>query len=224
MILSKPIWSPANKTYTINILNHGTITYAEVRSTYEPEVRSTSGNNFLNEPDINKKEFQELFTDFIKVFIEFSKGVFSTPIKDTIFTKRSKHIFKQISKTNNYGEKCLITWKPIKIIITSTNYEIYWDFDIVVLDNTINSENITLATTNIIEPAEEIQEITTISPEQDNKNISRSLMKKKVREARLKVAIAKLKAEKLAAKYFRRYGDDLDVEYESDLSSDSDSN
>ena len=224
MILSKPIWSPTNKTYTINVLNHGTITYSEVRSINDPEVRSTSGNHFLNDPDINKKEFQELFMDFIKEFIEFSKDIFSTPIKDTIFIKRSKHILKQISKTNNYGERCLITWKPEKIIITSNNYEIYWDVDIVVLDDTIDSELIKSVTTNIIEPNEEIQEITTISPEQDNENISRALLKKKVREERLKVAIAKLKAEKLAAKYFRRYGNDLDVSYESDLSSDSDSN
>ena len=69
---------------------------------------------------------------------------------------------------------------------------------------------------------EELNEISDISPEQHIENSSRALLKKKVREARLKVAIAKIKAEKLAAKYFRRYGNDLDVSYESDLSSDSD--
>ena len=214
MILSKPIWSSTNKTYTINVLNHEAISYTE--------LKNTSGDDFFKEPDINKKDFQELFMEFIKEFIEFSKDIFSTPIKDTIFIKKSKHIFQRINETDNYGKRCLFTWKPIKIVISSMLYEIYWDIDIVLLDTAIQSEQIESETTNIVEANEEIQEIVNISPEQDNQNKSRALFLKKVREAKMKAAIATMKAERLAARYFRRYGNDLNVSYESDLSSDSD--
>ena len=214
MILSKPIWSSTAKTYTINITGNDTLSYSE--------IRDASGNDFFNEPDTIKKEFQKIFIELVKEFTEFLKDIFSTPIKDTIFIKRSKHVFNQLPKTNNYGKRCLFTWTPIKIIISSTSYEIYWDINIVVLDDTIECELIKSETTNIIEANEELNEISDISPEQHIENSSRALLKKKVREARLKVAIAKIKAEKLAAKYFRRYGNDLDVSYESDLSSDSD--
>ena len=214
MILSKPIWSSTTKTYTINITGNDTLSYSE--------IRDASGNDFFNEPDTIKKEFQKIFIELVKEFTEFLKDIFSTPIKDTIFIKRSKHVFNQLPKTNNYGKRCLFTWTPIKIIISSTSYEIYWDINIVVLDDTIECELIKSETTNIIEANEDLNEISDISPEQHIENSSRALLKKKVREARLKVAIAKIKAEKLAAKYFRRYGNDLDVSYESDLSSDSD--
>lgn len=214
MILSKPIWSSTTKTYTINITGNDTLSYSE--------IRDASGNDFFNEPNTTKKEFQTIFIILVKEFTEFLKGTFSTPIKDTIFIKRSKHVFSQLAKTNNYGKRCLFTWTPIKIIVSSITYEIYWDINIAVLDDTIDCELIKSETTNIIEANEDLNEISDISPEQHIENSSRALLKKKVREARLKVAIAKIKAEKLAAKYFRRYGNDLDVSYESDLSSDSD--
>ena len=214
MILSKPIWSSTNKTYTITIIDPQTISYSE--------IRNTSGDDFFNEPTTNKKAFEEVFIDLVKEFIIFTKDIFSTPIKDTIFIKRSKHIFKQIVKSNNYGKRCLISWKPIKIIISVNSYEIYWDVSIVLLDDSIDCENIQSEAINIIEPNIELQELSNISPEEDQHISSRALLKKKVREAKLKVAIAQLKAEKLAARYFRRYGNDLDISYESDLSSDSD--
>ena len=46
--------------------------------------------------------------------------------------------------------------------------------------------------------------------------------KQRIREARLKVALAKLKAERMTQKYYMRYGEDLEAE-ESELSSISDS-
>jgi hypothetical protein len=49
----------------------------------------------------------------------------------------------------------------------------------------------------------------------------KTMEKQRIREARLRVALAKLKAERMAQKYYMRYGEDLEAE-DSELSSDSD--
>jgi len=172
MILSKPIWSSTTKTYTINITGNDTLSYSE--------IRDASGNDFFNEPDTIKKEFQKIFIELVKEFTEFLKDIFSTPIKDNIFIKRSKHVFNQLPKTNNYGKRCLFTWTPIKIIVSSIYYEIYWDINIVVLDDTIDCEFIKSETTNIVEANEELNEMSDISPEQHIENSSRALLKKRL--------------------------------------------
>ena len=49
------------------------------------------------------------------------------------------------------------------------------------------------------------------------------LEKQRIREARLKVALAKLKAERMAQKYYMKYGDTAEENEGSELSSESDS-
>lgn len=49
------------------------------------------------------------------------------------------------------------------------------------------------------------------------------LEKQRIREARLKVALAKLKAERMAQKYYMKYGDTAEEDEGSELSSESDS-
>ena len=51
---------------------------------------------------------------------------------------------------------------------------------------------------------------------------SRAMLKKQVRQIRLKAAIATMRAERMAEKYFRRYGIHTDLDGESELSLDSD--
>jgi len=219
MLLSKPIWSSTNKSWTINVEKHESISYSE--------IRDPSGNDFFDLPDTSKEEFQEVFLDLTKKFIEYCKSHFSTPIKENIFMKRAKNIFEKVSSSNIYGNKYLITWKPNKIVIKSSDYELLWDIEYVSLENKISSyetlEAHNSSTINIIEASEELKEIKTIdnnSLQNDIHNSSRAIYKKKVREARLRAAIATMKAERMASKYFRRYGNELDLSVESDLSSD----
>ena len=83
------------------------------------------------------------------------------------------------------------------------------------------------STTIIQSNPAEICEIESIEPAKvSNSNelelISRANLKKKIRETRLKATILAMKAERMAEKYFRRYGLNSNFEYESDLSLDSD--
>jgi hypothetical protein len=48
------------------------------------------------------------------------------------------------------------------------------------------------------------------------------LLKQKVRKAKLKAAVATMKAERMAEKYFRRYGIQTNLDSDSDISFDSD--
>jgi hypothetical protein len=56
----------------------------------------------------------------------------------------------------------------------------------------------------------------------ESESKERTMEKQRIREARLKVALAKLRAERMVQKYYMRYGEDLEGE-ESELSSASDS-
>jgi hypothetical protein len=219
MLLSKPIWSSTNKSWTIIVEKHESISYSE--------IRDPSGNDFFDLPDTSKEEFQEVFLDLTKKIIEYCKSHFSTPIKENIFMKRAKNTFQKVSSSNIYGNKYLITWKPNKIIINSSDYELLWDIEYISLENKISSyetlESNNNSTINIIEANEELKEIETldnVSLQNNIHNSSRAIFKKKVREARLRAAIATMKAERMASKYFRRYGNELDLSVESDLSSD----
>ena len=58
--------------------------------------------------------------------------------------------------------------------------------------------------------------------EMESESKERTMEKQRIREARLKVALAKLRAERMVQKYYMRYGEDLEGE-ESELSSASDS-
>ena len=58
--------------------------------------------------------------------------------------------------------------------------------------------------------------------EMESESKEKTMEKQRIREARLRVALAKLKAERMAQKYYMRYGEDLENE-DSELSSVSDS-
>jgi hypothetical protein len=51
---------------------------------------------------------------------------------------------------------------------------------------------------------------------------SRAILKQKVRQAKLKASIATMKAERMAEKYFRRYGIQTELGSDSELSLNSD--
>ena len=134
---------------------------------------------------------------------------------------------------NNYGNTVLLTWIPYVLEINPSYFELRWNVQVERIDNTLPSNSIEYSD-ELNEPIIEAIEIIHSNPAELNELVesnntdseelkvsSRSIMKRKIREVRLKSAILALKAERLAEKYFRRYGMDSDFQYESDLSLDS---
>ena len=81
------------------------------------------------------------------------------------------------------------------------------------IQNTVDSSEALVPVNDL--PLSDILELESESKE-------RGMEKQRIREARLRVALAKLKAERMAQKYYMRYGEDLENE-DSELSSASDS-
>ena len=164
------------------------------------------------------------------------KSWFASPIKTSMFLKKVKNNFMKIPE-KNYGNTCLFTWTPHMLVIHSNYYELFWNVfiekhDTILPSNLIEySDEFDLPLQEHSNPAEvELKEVSfienqiqsTLVPLSTIQLTSRANIKKKIRETRLRAAILALKAEKLAEKYFRRYGKAPNFEYESDLSLNSD--
>jgi hypothetical protein len=203
------------------------------------ETRTNSLNNsFYDTINIEDDKFKSVVNNFANVVYQEGAGWFATAIKPEIFLKKVKHTFDEIPRCEKkpYGNTVIFTWVPYQLEITSKSFEISWEifkyenYDSIIPSNFIDfSEELEIQPRTIVIQQNEIIENAEIpfdSSEQDVHPISSRaagmLLKQKVRKAKLKAAIATMKAERLAEKYFRRYGVQTDLDSDSDLSFDSD--
>jgi len=231
MSFTPPVWVSTMGCYKVSIIQRIEFEYNE--------YRDKSSGNFLNEPDVESQKFLKVIGILADRLHEEGKNWFSSPIKQQIFLKRVIHKFTQLSHINNsHGTNYKFTWVPATIFIQPSKFEIVWESSVELnkiptnVSNAIEfSEELTGETptrTIVIQsnPAElEIignDVIPFDTSEQEMKLSSRAIFKQKVREARLKAAFSTMKAERMAEKYFRRYGIHGDFEYESELSFSSD--
>ena len=226
MLFSNPQWSSVKSSYTITIASDPKFVYNEKRSL-------SSGETFYNNPNIENDKFKRVLNIIAEQIHTQGASWFASPIKTVHFLKKLQNIFMEIPR-NNYGNTHLLTWIPHTLEIFPSYFELRWKVS-------IGQYNETLPI-NSIEYSDELDEqpqgkILIIKPnpadaelqiiETDNIafkeiELSRAIIKKKIREARLKSAVLALKAERMAERYFRRYGNTANFEYESDLSLDSD--
>jgi len=156
------------------------------------------------------------------------KEWFSSPIKPAIVLK---HLIQKYTPAIEISERHMHVYKPRIFILYPGKFELVWDVSIKKND---------MIPSEFIEYSEELEDApakTIIIQENDileNVEIpfdesqvgsdhlsSRAIFKQKIRHARLKVAIATMNAEKMAEKYFRRYGIQTGIDSESELSFDS---
>ena len=230
MSFTPPLWINSLGCFQVSVLQRANFEYYE--------YRDKSSGDFSNEPNIQSQQFVKVITRIADRLNEEGKDWFSSSIKQHIFLKKVTHKFSALTNINNtYGNNYKFTWAPAIIYIQPNKFEIVWESsvevnkDVVHLSNAIEfSEELTApmpVRTIVIQPNP--AELETIgndtipfdSSETEIKISSRAMFKQKVREARLKAAFSTMKAERMAEKYFRRYGINGDFEYESDLSFDS---
>ena len=220
MSFSTPHWDSTKNSYTIRILSSPDIEYNETRT-------RSSGSNFFENPSVHN--FQDIISIIAQKVNTEGTNWFSTPIKPSIFLKKVKHIFPIFpEKEYSYGNLYTITWKPKQLQIYSNTFELYWVISVEKADSTLPFDF------NFSEELREIEPKMIVIQQNQNElleNIeipfdtseavnlsSRANFKQKVRHAKLKAAIATMKAEQMAEKYFRRYGIQTHLDSESELS------
>jgi hypothetical protein len=155
----------------------------------------------------------EQFTTFVEDFLQKASKYFSQSIDMPLFLQRIQHTYE--GEQNESGEDTQVSWIPAFVLFYPNRYVIHWKL--------ISTEN-PPGKTHIIEqsseptPVVEAPATTAISPVRTRREI-----RKKIRQARLKSALAELYLKRLTHKYYEKYGNFSGLEEsESDLSSESD--
>jgi hypothetical protein len=180
----------------------------------------------------------ELCDIFATDFLTQASKYFSKPLERAVFFKRLVyHYFTEeveLTKILETGETFRATWIPARIVFYTNRYELELtlaELEAVIVPSAIPSgfleglgvpgeeidtvmaqdelPELPIAEVNIIPYGE-------ITPEEKAK---RELARKHVRQARLRASLAKLKAERLADRYYKRYGNFEMDSSESDLTS-----
>ena len=211
MSFKAPLWNNKKNCYEININVDTKFQYTELR------------NNLL-EKEPESSEFHNIINTIIEELGEQGKVWFSSPIKPSVVLKRLMHKYNYCIPANyEDNTRYKLIYTPTLFIIYPGKFELYWEVNYV-KDDIIPSEFIEFseeledspAKTIIINDIVENVEIPFDNEEIVEEVSSRAAFKQKVRHAHLKAAIASMKAEKMAEKYFRRYGIQTGVEFESD--------
>jgi len=185
---------------------------------------------------ITEDELCDIFaTDFLKQASKY----FSKPLERAIFFKRLVYEYSteevELTKILETGETFRATWIPARILFYTNRYELQLtlaELEAVIVPSAIPSgfleglgvpgEEIDTVVAQDELPELPIAEVNIIpygeiTPEEKAK---REQARRHVRQARLRASLAKLKAERMADRYYKRYGNfDMDSS-ESDLTSD----
>jgi hypothetical protein len=181
---------------------------------------------------------EDLTEIFIRDFLTQASKYFSKPLDTEVFYKRVVYNWttEEVDLTVTGEESFRATWIPAAIVFYTSRYEL--TFNLVELEPVVvqsippgfldglgvPGEEIPLIPVETELPELPITEITIPFGEMstDEKD-KREAARKKIRQARLRASLARLRAEKMADRYFSRYGNfDMDGSG-SELSSEEES-
>lgn len=233
MEISIPTWNGAMKSYTFSILQ--TTTSVEEVVFLEDTMKE------LNIPASSPSQI----VDFVREFIERSKKYFTNPLS-------SEKVLRHLRQTTRAGTLpsepgwYTVCWKPTLFLVKAGEFELAWSTSSYQQTTPVIPAEFTasktprsqspLAGPEVPEQTRRIQIHDSLIPVGDlplsdlpplsfitnEVDTTREETRRRVREARLKVALAKLKAQRMEHKYFERYGQTLeDSEDSSEFSTDS---
>jgi hypothetical protein len=174
-------------------------------------------------------EEEKVYQEFCAAFLEKAATYFSSQLPLATFLKRLTVSWElgDLEEDLLLGTRLELVWIPARILFQSGRYELVWRLVGVHEFSGLDEEELPSVTgggEGLPVSMEEVVETTDIPFESAAAPLSaRAAARKKVREARLRVAIAQLRAERLAANYFDKYGsfDEVGEDSDSDLSMDS---
>lgn len=212
----------------------------------QSQVQYLESVDFPDAPDVTQGPIKDTVETIINEFIEKTQRYFATPLRSKTILSRLNHVWEGIPLQNVSKEAgwYTVSWKPSKFKIAPREFTLVWkSMDLLPTDPVIPSNYLAGSESRSPSPAPEVRTIqiqqgnasgnglVELEPDFSEPHESRMvtleyeaphhrLEKKKIREAKLRAALAALKAERLAEKYYQKYGT-LPGEDSSDLSSDS---
>jgi hypothetical protein len=190
----------------------------------EPVTFSIEVNSISDPIDISGNA---AFETIIREFLASSARYFSRPLEYSQFERRCSHKWEgdlTIVFRPTDGVKYAIEWQLQKVIFYANRYETVWAMEAV--------QPVVVPPAAAVPPATADRPPSPVANEVAMEAIpfraptaeDRERLKRSIRHARLRIALAQLRAERLAEKYYRRYGawDGVDEDgSDSDLSVDS---
>ena len=210
MRIMNPVWNSKDSSYMFQISGSPRL---------ELSIQSIGSSAGENVP-VPQPERLESFLD---EFIEKTSRHFATPLRTSTILPRLKHkwVLCQVAPDTHY----MFTWSPTAMIIKSKEFCLVWSSVASVCSPIIPSDFLNLsAPSRSSSPARDLRTIQIQPPtatmvEHDvpmaldarmltleYENSPLSAEKKRVREARLRAALANLRADRLAEKYYQKYG------------------
>lgn len=229
MEISVPTWNGATKCYTFTILS--------VNNTVPQTLFLESTTKELDIPAVPPTYIVEIVRDFL----ETTKKYFTNPLTSE---KVLRHLRQTTRSTGLPTEPnwYTIQWAPSLFLVKPGEFELVWGIRSVEQATPLIPADFTASQTpraqspEVPEQTRKIQIHDSLIPVGDLPlsdlpplsftteaiDPSRELNKRRVREARLKAALAKLKAQRMEHRYYERYGQPLDdSEESSEFSTDS---
>lgn len=195
--VNKPTFDPANKSYVLLI--------------HDPSVLS------IETSDPTRIVFEGGAKEYLDAFcVEFLKQAspyFSKRLEPSVFHQRLAHAFSNLEdRVDSSPDTFVASWIPARVTFFASRYEIQW----VLTDLQIKESpgNTTVVVDNL-----------PVSPDTPKKVeggsvVPQKILRQKIRQARLKAALAKLHVERLVERYYTKYGNfDGFSDSDSELSS-----
>lgn len=243
MEVTSPTWDGKQYTYTfrITIKPDDTTTQLQGQSVFVGPEMDLSG---IELPVMDARVLDTI----VHKFVDQTKQWFTTPLGTESLKQRLRHVVSATLKPEQEGWYEAV-WRPSTLKIKRSQFQLYWTLtEWKASSPKISAEfcmgSATPRAQSPVQPPTQ-EELRTIhiqdtlvpvgdlplsdlpplsfyaEPDTDQK---RQEIRQKIREARLRVALAKLKAERMEYKYYERYGEmPAESENSSDLSSDSES-
>lgn len=218
MEIGIPTWNAGTTSYLFRIL----------KSNYQVEQSLYYDSSPLEFPASSAVTDQ-----VVREFLEKTKKYFTTPLTPEKVLRHLRHMADTTNQPKEAGWYTLV-WKPYAFVVKSGDFALSWQIaDAKVCEPMIPAE-FTSTTPRNQSPVPEqdlrsiqihdtlvpvgdlpLSDLPPLSFGTDTLDPQKEESRRRIREARLKVALAKLKAQRMEQKYFERYGQALEESDES---------
>lgn len=234
MEIQTPTWDSKTQSYTFRI--------AKSTLTLEQTVYLEKQTE-LTLPDISHEHSQA----FVREFLEKTKKYFTNPLTPEKVLRHLRHAVHRVSQSSLPTDSnwFTISWQPYSFTLKAGEYTLVWEpVSFQETQPVIPAEFLGATTPRAQSPIPEQQQeslrsiqihdslipvgdlplsdLPPLSFEVEEQDPAREESRRRIREARLKVQLAKLKAQRMEQRYYERYGATAeDSDESSEFSSDS---